>query len=188
MRTASDALRSVNRHVAQAFGSAWEVRLSKQKGDFYRPFVRVTQVPTLTVVAESFTVIRLTSAYQVVAFPERQATVDGSQMTALAAVETLYQAFTGPGVGKGRVYRVPLYDYDGIPFTGPDAFATENDRVYCDFLKVEAPPDVQMNQDDDDDYLWSVAANIRMSWLRSAAVPSPGETITRVDVEAQVNA
>lgn len=187
MRTATDALRSVNRHVAMAFGDAWEVRLSQQKGDFYRPFVRVTQMPTLTMNAESAVNIRLTSAYQVVAFPSSQSTVDDSQANALAAVDTMYQAFTGPGVGKGRVYRVPLYDYTGIPYVGPEAFATENDRVYCDYLKVEGPPDITLNQDDDDDYLWSIAANIRMSWLRSAAVPSTGRTIVRVDAEAQVN-
>jgi hypothetical protein len=187
MRTAVDALRSLNRQVALTLGDGWECRLSNQKGDFYRPFARVTQVPTLAVNAETSYRIKLTSAYTVVAYPEKQTTVDDTQYAAFQTMELLALAFAGPGVGYGRVYRIPFYDYDGIPYTGPDSYATEADRDPRDFLKVEGVPDLAINQDQDDDYLWSVTANIRMSWLRSAAVPSTAETIVRVDAEAQPN-
>lgn len=183
MRTAADAIRSLNRYVALALGPQWEVRMATEKGTFNRPYARTIQVPSIEVVTEAFMRVRIQSAYQIVAFPEQGATAEDGLMNALAAVEALTTALA-PGVDMGRTARIPLYDYAGIPLTGPDAAATETNRDPRDFMKLEGQADIVPYQDPDDDTLWSVAANIRMSWLRSAAVPSAAPMTVSVGVEA----
>lgn len=184
MRTATDALRSVKRYTALALGDAWEVRLSSEKGVFNRPFATVIQVPTLEYIVESPIRVKVQTVYQIGALPMPAATADLSQFTALDVAEQLFTAFGGPGVGMGFPYRIPLYDYASTPTTGPDAFADEDDRDPRDYLKMEAPASLQVTQNPDDETLWSITANIRMSWLRSAAVPSTAAITANVTAEA----
>jgi hypothetical protein len=180
MRTPLDSLRSVNRYIALALGPQWEVRLSSEKGTFNRPYARVIQVPSIELVIESWIASRMQAVYQIVCFPEVGQNADESQANMLEAVDLLWQAFGGQGVEGGRIARVPLYDYYGIPLTGPEAFAVADDRKTYDFLKVEGAPSFVPTQDPDDELLWSVGCNITMSWLRSAVVPSTGNTAESV--------
>lgn len=184
MRTTTDGLRSVKRYVSLALGPDWEVRLSNEKGAFRRPFARVLLLPGITFPAQSFVVVKVIATMQIVAFPKRGVSPDASQLAAMDVVEQLWVAFGGPGVAEGHIYRVPLYDYAGVPISGPDSGVDETHRQPHDYMRVEAPPSVDPNVDPDDDSLWSVTANIRMSWVRSAAVPSTAMTTDRVGVEA----
>jgi hypothetical protein len=190
-----DAIRSLKRYVAIALGDDVEVRMSGEKGVFHRPFAKVTQVPSVQMTVESWHTAKIIAAYQVTVFPVRKDSADESQQEVQRLAERLWVAFGGPGVGtptlsrvadptRGFPMRIPLYDYEAIAVRGPAAFATEADRDPRDFMKLEAPPALQLTQNDDDELLWSIAANIRMSWLRSAAVPSTASTTVSVPVEA----
>lgn len=196
MRTPVDALRSVARYTALALGDEWEVRLSSEKGVFNRPYARVAQVPSFSFIPQRLPVVKVLSSYQIVCFPAPGASADVSQLDALGVIDLLWTAFSGPGVqGPGApamrapvdptrpyTHRVPLYDYAGVPLDGPAAFVDETHRDPRDFLHVEAPPDISPFNDPADERLFSVAANIRMSWLRSAAVPSDAPTTVTVGV------
>lgn len=184
MRSPVDALRSVKRYVALAVGPDWEVRLSSEKGVFARPYARVAQIPSFQFVPLRLPVVRILSSYQIVLYPTPGLSADESQLSALSAMDLLWNAFSGPGVGMGRTERVPLYNYDGVALT---AGADESHRAAHDFMLVESPPSVTPYVDPANELLWSVAANIRMSWLRSAAVPSTARTTVRVGVGAQTN-
>lgn len=196
MRTATDALRSVARYSALALGPEWEVRLSTEKGTFQRPGAQVQQVPNVQMVTQRWSQAKFVAGYQIMCYPVAMPTADQSQLEALRVLDLLWVAFAGPGAGsptirrpvdsqRGLPFRVPLYNYDGIPLFGPAAFAAETARDPRDFLHMEGQPEVTVTPDPGDETLYSVAANIRMSWLRSAAVPSGQPTTGSVRVGAQ---
>lgn len=192
MRTPVDALRSVARYTALALGPDYQVRMSTEKGVFARPAARVVQLPSLQMLTARWNVAQLTASYNIVAWPMPGTSADASNLAALDAADKLWTAFAGPGVGsptirrpadstRGHPYRIPLYDYDGIPLDGATAFAPESARDPRDFLHMEAPPEVQVLNDPDEETFFAVAANIRMSWVRWAAVPSAQPVLQRVD-------
>lgn len=195
-RTPVDALRSLARYTALALGEEWEVRLSSEKGVFNRPYARVSQVPSFVFVPVRLPVVKVMSSYQIVCFPVPGREADESQLEVLRVVDLLWNAFSGSGVqGLGApamrapvdphrpyTHRVPLYDYTGVPVSGPTAMVTESNRDPRDFMRVEGLPDVSPFADPADELLFSVAANIRMSWLRSAAVPSNAPATVSVGV------
>jgi hypothetical protein len=187
MRSSLDALRSLNRYVALTLGDEWEVRLSTEKGTFNRPYARVIQIPSVQYIVESFHNVKMQSVYQVMMFPKIGQNADESQMLALQAADQFWVAFASDFqlVGRGRNSRIPLYDYSGIPMTGSDSGALESDRLYNDFMKLEQPPNITPYQDPADETLWSVMANITMSWTRSALLPSTAPTARAITVTYQ---
>lgn len=198
MRTPTDALRSIARYSAIALGGDWEVRLSSELGTFNRPYARVTQVPSIQMLTPRWNLTKYIASYSIVAYPSQMADADASHIEALRVADLFWVALAGPGVGtpvirapadgsRGRPSRIPLYDYDGIALDGPQAFADETKRDSRDFLHMEGPPEVVVANDPDDETMYSVAANIRMSWLRSAAVPSTAPTLQSIEAGAQAN-
>lgn len=183
MRTPLDALRSTKRYVAIALGDTWEVRLAVEKGTFNRPYAQIFQIPSIQPFTESWHVTRIQTVHQVMAYPAPGATAEESLANVLDAVELLAEAYTGPGVGMGYTARIPLYDYAGVPVTGPQSGVLETARKYNDFMKLEQPPNFTPYQDPQDELLWSVMGNITMSWLRNAAVRSGGNTAESVTAE-----
>jgi hypothetical protein len=186
MRTPQDALRSLKRYVALTFPD-FEVRMSSEKGTFARPSATVLMVPSMQLVSESWVTSRLQATFNVTVYPLQGPSPEASQAAALAVVDALWNAFSGPGVALGHPYRVPLYDYDGVPVSGPGAFADESARHYADYLKVEGPPEVTPVQNPDDELLWSVAANIRMSWLRPSLRPTDAPLVADVPSSGDIH-
>lgn len=193
MRTPTDALRSVARYVAVAVGDDWEVRPSQERGVFNRPYARIAQVPSLQMVTQRWDVSKLLTTFNILLYPALGADADASHLEAMRVADVMWTAFAGPGVGspvvrtpvdshRGRPYRVPLYDYDGIALGEP---ADETRRDPRDFLHVEAAPEIQTFIDPQEERAYTLAANIRMSWLRSAAVPSGAPTVQTVTSGAQ---
>lgn len=201
MRTPNDSLRSMKRYVALALGPDWEVRLSSEKGTFNRPYARVALVPSMEFSTVRLPQTQIIASFTITALPVPGVTADESQVEAMRVADLLWSAFSGPGVqgvGKpamrvpldsNRPYtnRVPLYDYTGVPLTGASAAVDETARSPNDFLRVVSPPNVVPMPDPASELLWAIAANIRMSWLRSAAVPSTASTTTSVTSGAQFN-
>ena len=72
-------------------------------------------------------------------------------------------------------HRVPLYDYEGV---GALEAVTDAQRARGEFMRITEDPTTTRMVDKDDDLLWAVAANIRLSWVRSSAVPSTAPLIS----------
>jgi hypothetical protein len=187
----------VVRYTALALGDDWEVRASTEKGAFQRPGARVALVPSVQLMTTRWNLSKFVASFAIIAYPLKFPEADASQLEALRVTDLLWMAYAGPGVGnpvirpamdshRGRPYRVPLYDYDGVPLDGDDAFADESRRDPRDFLHIEGQPEVTTVNDPGDELLYSVAANIRMSWLRSAAVTSTAPIVERVDTGAEI--
>ena len=160
-RSASDALRSLKRYVALALGDAWEIRLSREEGAFDRPFARVWQVAGSSYPLTSGKWLAdIVQPFVISAYPEPGMTVDESLLAAQAVEEALFQAFR-VGVGDGRPLRVPLCNYTGVASNGagvwnPPAFMRVND------LSTQPFPDP------DDNLLWTVVCDVRLTWRRLA--------------------
>lgn len=191
-----DALRSIKRYSALMLDAqaplfddpdprarAWEVRLTGEKGVFHRPFARVNATTPANYVAYGSRVSRVIQTFGIVCFPVEMHTADEAMLEAERVRDLLWSGLGGPGVAKGRMFRVPLYNYDGVPVTGATAFVDESHRGAHDFMNVQDSPSVGITEDPDDELLFSIAVSVRMSWLRSAAVLSQARTTVSVGVE-----
>ena len=160
-RSATDALRSLKRYVALALGDDWEVRLSREEGAFERPFARVWQVAGSTYpLTGGKWLADVVQPFVISAYPTSGATPDEALLGAQAVEDQLYRAFR-VGVGDGHPLRVPLRNYNGVPLDGlgvwmPIAYMRVND------LSTQPFPDP------DDNTLWTVTCDVRLTWRRLA--------------------
>lgn len=79
---------------------------------------------------------------------------------------------------RGHPRRIPLFNYDGIALDRP---ALETDRDKRDFMRVEGDPTIAILTDPNEPLSIVVAAELRMSWVRFAAVASTGMNVRRVN-------
>lgn len=167
-RTASDALRSLKRYVSLALGDDWEVRLGREEGAFERPFARVWQVAGSTYPTTGGKWLSdIVQPFVISAYPLRAETSDGAVMGAQAVEDTLYRAFR-VGVGDGRALRVPLCNYTGVALDQPGVWFPVGYMRVNDLSTQPFP-------DPDDDKLWTVVCDVRLTWRRLAeTIPSSG--------------
>ena len=158
-RSATDALRSLKRYASVALGDDWEVRLSREEGAFDRPFARVWQVAGSTYPLTSGRWLAdIVQPFVISAYPMRCRSVDEALLGAQAVEDQLSRAFR-VGVGDGRALRVPLCSYDGVELDAigvwvPGTFMRVND------LSTQPFPDP------DDNTLWTVVCDVRLTWRR----------------------
>jgi hypothetical protein len=160
-RSHIDALRSVKRYVAVALGDDWEVRLAREQGAFARPFARVWQVAGTTYpLTGGRWLADMTQPFVIAAYPAQGRDSDQAMLFAQKIENTLYRAFR-VGVEDGRALRVPLYNYYRVKHWDagtwyPRAFMRVSD------LSTQPFPDP------DDDTLWTVVCDVRLTWRRLA--------------------
>ena len=160
-RTSSDALRSLKRYIAVALSDSWEVRLSREEGAFDRPFARVWQVAGSTYPLTSGKWLAdIVQPFVISCYPDPGTTVDESLLAAQAVEEQLFQTFRA-GVADGRPLRVPLYNYTGVPLDGPGVWMPQGFMRVTDLSTQPFP-------DPDDNLLWTVVCDVRLSWRRLA--------------------
>jgi hypothetical protein len=174
-RTASDALRSLKRYVALALGDAWEVRMSREEGAFDRPFARVWQVAgsTYPLTAGQW-LADIVQPFVISAYPEPGMTVDESLLAAQAVEEAFFLAFRA-GVGDGRPMRVPLYNYTGVALDEPGVWMPKG------FMRVN-DLSTQPFPDPDDNLLWTVVCDVRLTWRRLAQIVPGGPPLLDIKV------
>lgn len=173
MRTSIDALRSLKRYVAVALGPDWEVRLQAEEGTFKRPQAIILEPPGGAQVTGSAHSSDLVQTFVVHIFPERGNTVMESLTGAADVEEIIFNAFRS-GVGKGRVARMPLYDYEAV---GPEE--PSDARRGTDFAQVLALS-VERKQSPSDELNYTVTTEVRLGWRRNAGLPSSGRVATEV--------
>lgn len=161
-RTGVDALRSLKRYVAVALGDAWEVRLAREEGAFDRPFCRVWQVAGTTYpLTGGKWLADIVSPFVIAAYPVAGATPDDAFLGAQAVEEQLFHTFRA-GVGDGHPLRVPLCSYNGRALDEPGVW---NPPAFMRVSDLSTQP----FQDPDDNLLWTVTCDVRLTWRRLAA-------------------
>lgn len=174
-RSHIDALRSLKRYVAVALGDEWEVRLSREEGAFARPFARVWQVAGTTYpLTGGRWLADMTQPFVIVAYPLPGRDPDQALMFAQKVENMLYTAFR-VGVENGRPLRVPLYNYYRVKSWDagewyPRAFMRVND------LSTQPFPDP------DENTLWTVTCDVRLTWRRIAETRPVGADFAGVAV------
>lgn len=159
MRTTRDAIRSLARYMTEAFGDDWEIGYFSQQGTFARPGVAVrTTGPLLS--GGSRHTLDLTQPMAVYVYPPEKDTVEETFDSVMSAEETLWQAFN-VGIGEGHPFRVPLYDYEGVPIDEGSIL-----RRYPDYLRV-VDCSIDRSQSADDEKKWTVTAELRVTWRRT---------------------
>jgi hypothetical protein len=164
MRTVRDALRSISRYMSEAFGDDWEVGFFAQEGAFSRPGIAVrTAGPLLS--GGSRHTADLTQPIAVYVYPAEGESVEATFDNVMAAEERLWQAIQ-VGIGAGRPYRIPLYDFEGVAIDEGSLL-----RRYPDYLRVL---DLSINraQSPEDEKKWTVTGEMRVGWRRSAELPT----------------
>jgi hypothetical protein len=156
----------VKRYVAVALGDEWEVRISREEGAFARPFARVWQVAGTTYPLTSGRWLSdMVQPFVIAAYPEQGRDPDEALLKAQKVENCLYRAFR-VGVENGRAMRVPLYNYYRVRNWDagtwyPKAFMRVNDLSTQPFV------------DPDEDTLWTVVCDVRLTWRRIAeTIPS----------------
>lgn len=165
MRTSKDAIRSLARYMAVAFGDGFEVGFFSEEGTFTRPGVVVAAAGGELDGGGTRHTVDVIQPFAVYAYPVEGANVEEGFDNAMAAQETLFQAFR-VGVDEGRPMRVPLYDYEGIAIDEGTLL-----RRYPDFMRV-LDLSIERSQAPEDERKWTVTAEIRIGWRRSAELPS----------------
>lgn len=192
MRTTADALRSLKRYVAATLGPEWEVRLPADDDVFHRPFCRVRTTTPGTIRMAGSLQVEYRQSFSILCYPIEQNDEEQARLEAARVEERLFQAIAvgthAPSLGqqvslttrRGHPMRIPLYDYDGVPVTEA---VSEEARDHRDFMRVEGEPTITTLTDPQDPLSVVVTAEIRMSWVRSAAVPSAVMPVQSVTVE-----
>lgn len=180
MRTAIDALRSMNRYIALALGDTWEVRLWTDDVKLPFPFARVTFAgPTLMTGPAMYADV--TQPMVVHAYQEPQESVEAGIISALMVEDVLFNAFQGRGAGPVRSgnMRIPLYDYDGVPLDGIESGS--DTRFTSDYLRVLDFSTSHLHDPQDDRNI-TVSADIRVMWRRPTHA-DPGKPVESLEVE-----
>ena len=171
-RTPVDALRSLKRYVAVALGDDWEVRLSREEGAFERPFARVVQAGAALYPKGGQFLSDVIQPFSVYAYPPSAATPDAALLIAQQTEDALYRAFQA-GVEQGRPRRVPLYNYTD---RGLDEAGIWMPRGFLRVDDLSTQPFV----DPDDNKLWTIACDVRLTWRRAPVPSSTGPVLTDV--------
>lgn len=165
MRTSRDAIRSLARYMALAFGDGFEVSFFSEEGTFMRPGVVVSTAGDEQDGGGTRHTVDVVQPFAVYVYPEEGESVEEGFDKAMEAQETLWQAFR-VGVEEGRPMRVPLYDYEGVAINEGTML-----RRYPDFLRV-LDLSIGRSQAPTDERKWTVTAELRIGWRRSAEIPS----------------
>lgn len=172
MRTKLDAMRSLARYISECLGEDWDVGVFAEQGTFSRPAVAVrTAGPMLTAGARH--TLDNTLPVAIYAYPEEGESVEGGFTNAHAVEDLLWQAFN-VGIGEGHPWRVPLYDYDGVPIDEGSEL-----RRYPDYLRV-VDFSIDATQSPEDEMKWTVVLSLRVTWKRSGELPTGKRLVTAI--------
>lgn len=169
-RTAEDIYRSLKKYVAGILGDDWDVRWVEDEGTFTRPSAIVVPTAVASIAAgdPQFFATSI-QPFGVYAYPEPGDTPTQSRMRALAVEKILLD---GLRFGASPM-RVPLYSYRDV-----DERTAASVRHPSDFARV-SDLSVGSTPDPNDRTLWTVTAEIRLQWRRTAPVVSAHRNVVQ---------
>lgn len=190
-----DAVRSIRRYLSMTLASPpWTLRVERREvKNEERPVGVVTDGPLVPLRSRSTLIqgqveegLPITiSLYPEVVDPKakadafRETRLEASKLKAQLSelINTGLTVTTEPKKGETRhwagPFRIPLWDYEGVPVTGKEKAGPEDphDVLWVD----ERSLSVQAIQDPEDPGRWSVIANFRVTIERPGRVPPPDE-------------
>jgi hypothetical protein len=178
VRTSLDVLRSVKKYVAEFVLPGFEVRLTSEEGAWERPFCRVGWATPASLVAHGARAVEVRRTMSLVAWPAYSASPDEARVAAEGLVEAMTVGWA-PDRGRAHPRRIPIWNYAGVPLT---AAVGSGARAATDFASIVEDPSVGDLEDPDTDLSRLVTCDLRLRWMRSVAVPVPGELIDTVVV------
>lgn len=179
MRSDYDAIRSLARHTATILDAApgeevYDIQIVTEGGNFTRPGATImSSAPTA--LNGSVRVTEATAAFVVNIFPPEAEDAYAGQQRAYEICGAYSDALTG-GLGLGRPWLVPLFDYDGVPPS-----ESSDTRRPQDFMKV-TDLTVRPVQSPSVETAWTVNVEVRLGWRRNALLPSDARTTKQVPV------
>jgi hypothetical protein len=177
-----DIRRSLRRYVAQILGAPpWTVRLQRTRVDdderpvaILDPGVMTTPFARAGMRDGNQGDVQKMRPFTVVCYPALgdTAAVSGEEAEQLASLlDAGFQRglVTGdvPPVNIGAPYRIPVYDFAGVPMTGPDRAGATSPYMYAN---VDETINVRPIQDALDELRYTVVVNLRVSWWQGGRV------------------
>lgn len=160
MRTSVDAQRSLRRYIGEIL-PAYDVQPVREEGQD-RPLAVVRPIPGADVNSGSAYIHDITQRFQVFVYPQgTEGDPVAGTLEAEQVADLLRRAFLQGGFGGGYAWRVPVFDYDGVPAT-PTAEQVPTEPY--DFLLLGRPFHIEQRPDPDDDTLFTVTLDLRLSW------------------------
>lgn len=184
-----DQQRSIRRFVMNAFGSPpWRVRVGRARvADEDRPVAVIESVaPAVTLQARTTIPQGDVQRQQTIAVSLYPTMVDdageplseqAAGQAAASAAERLSNALLfglvfDDGTVLSAPLRIPVYDFSGVPLTGPTRAGPDEPYGWLD---VEDAP-VRALVDPDDVRRWTVTGTLRVSWWQSGRIRPPAPT------------
>lgn len=168
-----DIHRSLRRHIALVLTQPWKVRTERQPTTpDERPVCVVEAASGVTTGRSRVSIpqgdVEKLQAYSAMAYPEIAATARESRLEAYRIQQLLDDAIThgiveGEGaatVNIGAPFRIPVYDYEGVPVTGRDRQGPVQPYGYAWVADLS----VRAIQDTLDALRFTVTCDMRLSW------------------------
>lgn len=188
----TDVLRSCRRYVWQIMGGQpWTVRVGRVRaGDDARPVAVVeASSPLTTMFSRAGTVsqgdVRKARTLTVVCYPVLGETAQDSAMVAEQCAALLNDGFERglvtddvPPKFIGAPWRLPLYDFAGVPVTGPERGGPVEPYSYANV--TDTGFNVRPLQDAMDELRYTVVATVPLTWWRAGRIGRQGPLITDI--------
>lgn len=179
----NDVWRSVARYTSLALPD-FEVVMAVGEGEASRPYARV--VPSTPVASSPHGArhVELIRGFAITAFPTSFPVTPTAALTEAERVAAKLREAFGAGIqseffhaGRRHPKRVPLYDYDGVPFGSPAVEHVGFARVLD--LSVGALADPA------DENLYVVVADVRLGWSEGIAAEQTAPLVEGVTLHPE---
>lgn len=185
-----DIIRSLRRYTSLILGSPpWSVRIGRVRvSDDQRPVAVIDPSgPLTTPFARTGTItqgdVQKGRTLTIMAYPEVAATAQEAEIAAEELAELLTAGFerglvsdAHPPVNIGGPFRVPIYDFAGVPLTGAGRAGPSTPYMYANMS--ESGFAVRPLQDALDELRFTVAVTVPLTWWRSGRTRPPAPTVT----------
>lgn len=175
-----DVHRSLRRYISQTLGSPpWKVRLQRTRvADDQRPVAIVESGPVATPQARAAVNqgdVQKQQTFTVVAYPSIGGDAESSSELARQVVTLLDAGISRglvtddvPPVLIGAPFRIPVYDFAGVPITGPGRGGPTVPYMHAN---VDLTGNVRPVQDALDELRYTVVMTLRLSWWAGGRIP-----------------
>lgn len=166
-----DVHRSLRRFVALVLTEPWTVRTERQPvTPDERQIAVIEPSSPLTTGAARVTIpqgnVSKVMSFAAMAYPSVEATGAESRQVAQAVADLLDRAFSSglvdadTGESVGAPFRIPVYDFDGVPVKGRNRRGASTPYGYAELDDLS----VRVIQDPLDPLRFTVAVGLRLSW------------------------
>lgn len=182
MNDPDDVFRSLRRYTAMILGSPpWRVRLQRVRvSDDDRP-VAVLEPGLLGTPIARRTIpqgdVQKQQTFTIVCYPELGSTADEAGEAARQLAGLLDAGFSRglvtsdtPPVNVGAPFRLPIWDYAGVPLTGANRSPAGDPYTHAD---IDQSFNVRPIQDAMDELRYTVVCTLRMTWWQGGRAYPP---------------